>query len=416
MLSQLRVAFLRFHNTLVRQVKTASDPTHPAEIFAEAPWLTRWHDQWITLHEFLPETVGQTVVDNIFTKGRKFYSFAVAALPAHAEEDLISAPAPLQWPVKAGSTASSGFSITVLRQQVELSANAELCKMLLKDANKPIPQNFNWNLCPAKFQAKGNARQGNLTVSFSPGINIIIGENGTGKTHMLKAIYAACDVSKSQKSLAEKVNRVFLPSCEQIGRLVKRRKVSTTGNFEVTRQIPALNKSLAIRLSLSNHTKEPAKAKVSGAYKQWKEYPLESVYIPVKDMMANAPGFRSLYSLRHIHFEEVYADIIDRAFLGSLKGQADVDRKKLLEILQKSMDGKVVAKNEEFFLKNRQGELEFTLLAEGIRKLGLLWVLIQNGTLLNGSVLLWDEPETNLNPKLMRTVVEILIALQRMGV
>ena len=80
------------------------------------------------------------------------------------------------------------------------------------------------------------------------------------------------------------------------------------------------------------------------------------------------------------------------------------------------MQGKVIAKNEEFFLKSPQGELEFTLLAEGIRKLGLLWVLIQNGTLLNGSVLLWDEPETNLNPKLMRTVVEILIELQRMGV
>mgnify|MGYP006333918625 FL=1 len=143
---------------------------------------------------------------------------------------------------------------------------------------------------------------------------------------------------------------------------------------------------------------------------------MESVYIPVKDMMANAPGFRSLYNLRHIHFEEVYADIIDRVFLGSLKGPTDQDRKRLLEILQQSMDGKVIAKNEEFFLKSQQGELEFTLLAEGIRKLGLLWVLIQNGTLLNGSILFWDEPETNLNPKLMRTVVEILIELQRMGV
>jgi hypothetical protein len=73
-------------------------------------------------------------------------------------------------------------------------------------------------------------------------------------------------------------------------------------------------------------------------------------------------------------------------------------------------------KNEEFFLKSAQGELEFTLLAEGIRKLGLLWVLIQNGTLLDGTVLLWDEPETNLNPRLMQTVVQILIELQRMGV
>lgn len=255
-----------------------------------------------------------------------------------------------------------------------------------------------------------------LTLQFSSGINLFIGENGTGKTHVLKAVYAACDVSKNQKSLADKVNRVFLPSGEQIGRLVKRRSISTTGSFEVTRKVSSLSKSIVIKLSLSNHTKEPAKAKVSGAHKLWHENPVESVYIPVKDMMANAPGFRSLYSLRHIHFEEVYADIIDRVFLGPLKGPTDPARKKLLDILQRSMDGKVIAKNEEFFLKNEQGELEFTLLAEGVRKLGLLWVLIQNGTLLRGSVLFWDEPETNLNPKLMRTVVEILIELQRMGV
>lgn len=255
-----------------------------------------------------------------------------------------------------------------------------------------------------------------LTVKFSSGINLFIGENGSGKTHLLKVIYAACDISKSQKSLADKVNRVFLPSGEQIGRLVKRKSVSTTGSFEVTRKVAGLAKSIAIKLSLSNHTKEPAKASISGAHKLWQEHPVESVYIPVKDMMANAPGFRSLYNLRHIHFEEVYADIIDRVFLGSLKGPTDQVRKKLLDILQQSMDGKVIAKNEEFFLKSQQGELEFTLLAEGIRKLGLLWVLIQNGTLLNGSILFWDEPETNLNPKLMRTVVEILIELQRMGV
>ncbi len=254
-----------------------------------------------------------------------------------------------------------------------------------------------------------------LEIDFSSGINIFVGENGTGKTHILKAVYAACDVAKSQKSLAEKVNKVFLPSGERIGRLVKRTQGSSQGFFEVTRT-KAPKKNITIKLSLSNHTQEPDKATVSGAHKQWIENPLESVYILVKDMMANAPGFRSLYNLRNIHFEEVYADIIDRAFLGSLRGPTDQVRKKLLDILQRSMAGKVISKQEEFFLKNKEGELEFTLLAEGIRKLALLWVLIQNGTLLNGSVLLWDEPETNLNPKLMRTVVEILVELQRMGV
>lgn len=60
--------------------------------------------------------------------------------------------------------------------------------------------------------------------------------------------------------------------------------------------------------------------------------------------------------------------------------------------------------------------MEFTLLAEGIRKLGLLWLLIQNGTLLSGSILFWDEPETNLNPKLFGVLMDIILDLQRNGV
>ncbi len=255
-----------------------------------------------------------------------------------------------------------------------------------------------------------------LEVPFSPGLNIFVGENGTGKTHILKALYAACDITKSQKSMAEKLNKVFRPSGDQIGRLIKRSSTSSKGFVELHRRLPGARRTIRIRTAFSNHTKTPEKATESGTPKQWREDPLESVYIPVKDMMANAPGFRSLYSLRNIHFEEVYADIIDRAFLDTLKGPIDAPRKKLLNVLQKSMDGKVVTKNEEFFLKNKQGELEFTLLAEGLRKLALLWVLIQNGTLTNGSVLCWDEPETNLNPRLMKTVVEILVELQRMGV
>ena len=72
--------------------------------------------------------------------------------------------------------------------------------------------------------------------------------------------------------------------------------------------------------------------------------------------------------------------------------------------------------NEEFFLRSEQGDLEFSLLAEGLRKLALLWLLIRNGTLQSGSVLFWDEPETNLNPKLFGVVMDVLLELQRAGV
>ncbi len=248
-----------------------------------------------------------------------------------------------------------------------------------------------------------------LVLDVSPGINVFVGTNATGKTHLMKVVYAACDITKTRLNFAEKLIRNFLPSGRALGRLVKRKKTSSRCTVEIFRG------KTRIGASFSNHDKQAESADLSHVAK-WSESPIESVYIPVKEMLSNGPGFRSLYSQREIHFEEIYSDILDRAYRPALRGPTDSVRKKLLATLQKAIDGKVAIKEEEFFLRNKQGNLEFSLLAEGIRKLGLLWVLIQNGTLLNGSVLFWDEPETNLNPKLFGVVMEIILELQRAGV
>ncbi|MEW6668700.1 MAG: AAA family ATPase [Thermodesulfobacteriota bacterium] len=248
-----------------------------------------------------------------------------------------------------------------------------------------------------------------LDLELSAGINVFVGANGTGKTHLMKVIYAACDISKSKLSFAEKLIRVFLPSGRSLGRLVKRQKVSSRCFIELCR---GRNK---LKASFSNHATSPDSATVTGINK-WNAVPVESVYVPVKEMLSNAPGFRSLYSQREVHFEEIYSDILDRAYRPALRGPIDRTRKALLTILQRAIEGKVTVKEEEFFLQSRHGNLEFSLLAEGMRKLALLWLLIQNGTLLKGSVLFWDEPETNLNPKLYGVLIEILLELQRMGV
>ena len=35
-----------------------------------------------------------------------------------------------------------------------------------------------------------------LAVEFDPGVNILLGENGVGKTHIMKLLYAACQSKK----------------------------------------------------------------------------------------------------------------------------------------------------------------------------------------------------------------------------
>ncbi len=253
-----------------------------------------------------------------------------------------------------------------------------------------------------------------LKLDLCPGVNVLIGANGTGKTHLMKVCYAACD-SRGEGDFTSKLVRVFLPSGRRPGRLVRRSGDSGGATAKVERGSLGLESSFEsnprpVSLRPSTFTTDEPDRNAG----DW--LPVESVYVPVKEMLSNAPGFRSLYAKREIHFEEVYRDILDRAYLPALRGPIDGDREDLLASLRKAIDGEVAVEGEEFFLRSEQGDLEFSLLAEGVRKLALLWLLIRNGTLQPDSVLFWDEPETNLNPKLFGIVMQVVLELQRKGV
>ena len=250
-----------------------------------------------------------------------------------------------------------------------------------------------------------------LELAPSPGVNVLVGANGTGKTHLLKVCYAACDVSKTQDPFSAKLVKVFLPSGpgdKKLGRLIARGNDSQTANIAIFRGDSRIE---ALISSNPGNPLYPYFGSVSG----WWGSPIESVYIPAKEMLSNAPGFLSLYAAREVHFEEVYRDVLHRAYLPAVR-RLDGARAGMLKVLERAVGGEVVVRGEEFFLSDGDGELEFTLLAEGLRKLGLLWLLIRNGALPPGSALFWDEPEANLNPKLYGTVVEVLLELQRAGV
>jgi hypothetical protein len=68
-ISGLQCAFIRFHNNAVE----AARGSRAANPFAEARRVTTWHYHWLILHELLPLFVGQPLVDDVLTKGRRFY-------------------------------------------------------------------------------------------------------------------------------------------------------------------------------------------------------------------------------------------------------------------------------------------------------------------------------------------------------
>ena len=74
--SQLQLAFLRFHNRVLDDVTEEFGSGYTRdEIFREAQRRVRWHYQWIVLHEFLPKTVGKSLVRAILDDGPKYYKW-----------------------------------------------------------------------------------------------------------------------------------------------------------------------------------------------------------------------------------------------------------------------------------------------------------------------------------------------------
>lgn len=249
-----------------------------------------------------------------------------------------------------------------------------------------------------------------LDAEFSPGINILIGANATGKTHLLKVLYAASKARQDgAPGFGEKLVRVFAPEGARPGRLVRRSRGRGKARIEVRAAEGTLSAEITTQMAKGSDVRECFD-------EDWGSSSLAAAYIPVKEMLAHAPGFRSLYAAREIPFDETYADLIDLAFLPILRGPRDKSRKLLLKSLEDAVRGRVFVEGETFYIADAQGKLEFMLLAEGLRKLALLWILIQNGTLNEGHLLFWDEPETNLNPALQGRIVDVLLELQRAGV
>ncbi len=99
------------------------------------------------------------------------------------------------------------------------------------------------------------------------------------------------------------------------------------------------------------------------------------------------------------------------------KGPNTNEQNNVLTEFSKIMNGSIFQKDNSFYLKVKgAGEFEMGLVSEGYRKLSTLTYLILSGSLNKNAVLFWDEPETNMNPKLIKHVTDALIKLSQMGV
>ena len=71
LVSQMQVLFFKFHNRIVDWLREKGTPEQ--RIFAEAQRLVQWHYQWIILHEFLPELIGDALTNALLAGDTRYY-------------------------------------------------------------------------------------------------------------------------------------------------------------------------------------------------------------------------------------------------------------------------------------------------------------------------------------------------------
>ena len=258
----------------------------------------------------------------------------------------------------------------------------------------------------------------NLNIDFCPGINIFIGENGTGKTHILKVLYSACQSVSKKISFSHKLVCTMLPDEYKISRLITRKQGNRNSLIRITAGKSDGGQDRAITMSFNGKTRK-WDAEVVGE-EGWEQSfaGISSIFIPAKEILSHSYNLNAASEVDNVRFDDTYLDIINAAKIDVSAGRNSTAKEAMLKAVEKMTHGTVLydAKRDEFYLKRGNSKQEFNLIAEGIRKMALLWQLIKNGTLEKGSVLFWDEPENNINPAYIPVIVEILLELQRKGV
>jgi len=240
---------------------------------------------------------------------------------------------------------------------------------------------------------------GQATFELSPGINVIMGKNGCGKTHAMKAAYVlhrALKNGEKDSELEKSLVEVFRP--DHIGRLVHRRGKGNTGRVSAVFDEGRASVEITTRKRFKSEVLPTSACE-------------PSVFVPSREALAMYRGFIAAYLNRELSFDRTYFDLCVALSSGLLKGPRGDRAKELAKTIEDALEGRVVLENDQFYLKRKDGTIEAPLVSEGFRKLASIVHLIHNGSIAENGVLFWDEPEANLNPALIAPVVALLRTL-----
>lgn len=257
-------------------------------------------------------------------------------------------------------------------------------------------------------------------------LNVIIGENDTGKTHLLKLLYAMTrsieeywkkragpDPKELPELLAHKLRWTFLPHHLELGRLVSR------GNGSRLTVDMTWNSHGGLRFGFGRETVSRIVECHSDGVEQLRSR--TSSFLPPKEILSI---FDAIVATREgaelAAFDDTYYDLLQDFRQPLVRGKLQPDINTILHHLEEVIGGGEIEYDLQKGIWFRRGKERFNMhqTAEGIKKIGLLARLMRNHRLSpkTGGLLFVDEPETNLHPRAIILFAEMLHEFARSGI
>ena len=243
-------------------------------------------------------------------------------------------------------------------------------------------------------------------------INLIIGENGTGKTFLLKGLYSAVrameeykrgdDIRPMADVLSEKLRWTF--QADKLGDLVARSSDDAL-RFDMTLG----GKTVSYQFSQSATSKVGSVLSLDGGKGG------NSVFIPAKEVL-------SLFSVilksrdvdKSFGFDDTYYDLAKALRIVSGQGESHRAFSESRTHVKELIDGKIEYEENTgkwVYKNNRNQRFSIGTTSEGVKKIAILDRLLANGYLDGRSIVFIDEVESALHPKAICQFLDIVMLL-----
>lgn len=266
-------------------------------------------------------------------------------------------------------------------------------------------------------------------IEFSNNINIFLGQNDTGKTSLLKYLYAHAksledfhtqDRTKYIEPFDVKLGRnlsfIFNTHISNIITKNKEKpeKLSSDITFLVFNDDAIMKTFIARDGTVELEYDELLSPEIPDLDI---EDSFNSVFIPAKEILSIYKAVNTLKKYKD-SFDDTYNELAE--ILGqSEERRLEVGFQKILTSIEKDIIyGEIHFDPEanKYVLRKNGYDYDMELASEGVKQVGMISTLIKKSEIRSGTILFIDEPDINMNPIAIRKLVSVLCEMANIGV